>query len=303
VETELKTQDGEVTLTFLRKENKREITEVVDNKDMLTVVIDGNKLSIHSSGEISKPSIALSIALLALAKNATKVKVELMEGFQVTLRKEGSDTIVIDAGNIKDLVTLINLTSLVVEKLSQLDNFAKEQREVERIMVNGYELNVTAVFSPAGEKKKDYYIFVNNKNKNQTINNGNNKNIISSNSGEIYYTSLASISDIQPSDNLWWVFIEKDITKTSWFREPPTGIPKYASVLMPVDFLAPGTKNSSHFSVFGKSKESSGNTPDKIIDLPASATEFNIERLINNIQEQNYLIWIARGPSFYRIFR
>ena len=103
-----------------------------------------------------------------MAKNAAEVKVELAEGFQVTLRKEGS-TIVIDAGNVKDLVTLINLASLVVEELSQLDNFGKGQRGVERIIVNGCELNVTAVFSPE-KGKESFYIFVNSKSKNQMIN-------------------------------------------------------------------------------------------------------------------------------------
>ena len=294
VEAKLKTQDGEVALTFIRKENKREIAEAVDNKDVLTVVIDGNKWSI-SSEKVNKPSTALSTALSALAKNATEVKVELAEGFQITLRKESGDTIVIDAGNIKDLATLINLTSLVVKESSQLDNFAKEQKS-ERIIVNGYGLNVTAVFSPAEKGEEGFYIFVNSKSKNQTINSDNNKDIISSNSGEVYYISLASISDIQPSDNLWWVFKEKDITKASWFREPPTGIPKNNASLMPVAFLTLTSKNSSQASIFGKSKESSGKVSDKVVDVPASATEFNIERLVNNIQEQNYLIWIVRGP-------
>ncbi|HDN86357.1 MAG TPA: hypothetical protein ENG49_03970 [Candidatus Omnitrophica bacterium] len=294
VEAKLKTQNGEVVLTFIRKENKREIAKAVDNKDVLTVVIDGNKWSVYSSEKTNKPSMALSTALSALAKNATEVKVELAEGFQITLRKKGSDTIVIDAGNIKDLATLINLTSLVVKESSQLDNFRKGQKGAERIVINGYELNVTAVFNPE-EGEEGYYIFVNSKSENQTINSDNNKDIISSNSGEVYYISLASISDIQPSDNLWWGFKEKDITKASWFREPPTGIPKNAS-LIPVAFLTLTSKNSSQASIFGKSKESFGKVSDKVVDLPASATEFNIERLVNNIQEQNYLIWIVRGP-------
>ncbi|MCD6228731.1 MAG: hypothetical protein J7K17_04580, partial [Candidatus Omnitrophica bacterium] len=289
------TQDDEVTLTFTKKEGKVEVAELVDNKGALRVVIDGNKLSIHSSGEVSKLSVALSTALLALAKNAAEVKVELAEGFQVTLRKEGS-TIVIDAGNVKDLVTLINLASLVVEELSQLDNFGKGQRGVERIIVNGCELNVTAVFSPE-KGKESFYIFVNSKSKNQMINSDNSKNIISSNNGEVYYTSLASISGIQPPDSLWWVFVNKDIIKTLWCKEPPTGIPKQAYVLMPVVLPISGSKDSSQAPfILSKSKESLGDIQSKVIDLPAQVTEFNIERLINNIQEQNYLIWIARGP-------